>query len=163
MKRFQSGLAVVGLLLVGVSASVADEGGLGGDVARLQGKWECRAGTSREFQVSLDVDGKRVEVLIQTPQGLKLQARGEIRLDETTSPRKIDWIDFSAGDFQAFPEVQGVYKIEGDSFVICNGGFNGARPVDFIPGDGPLADVVTFRRNDSAKVADASPSGEAKK
>ncbi|MDG3002939.1 hypothetical protein [Paludisphaera mucosa] len=144
------------LLILGSSWGLAgEELSHPGDIGRLQGKWEACVGPARDIRVTLDVSGKRVGVVIQTAQGLKIQAKGEIRIDESTSPRNVDWVGFAAGDFQSFPDVQGVYKIENDAFVMCNGGFNGARPADFTPGDGPLADVVTFRRPEPPKVADA--------
>ncbi|WP_165072192.1 TIGR03067 domain-containing protein [Paludisphaera rhizosphaerae] len=137
-------------------AEAGEDGLVSGDLAKLQGKWETQAGASRELRVTLEFTGKQAHVVIHTPQGLKIKARGEIRIDESTSPKRVDWVGFSAGDFQAIPEIQGVYKLEGEALILCNGGFNGARPVDFAPGDGPLADVVAFRRSEPPRVADSN-------
>ncbi|APW60760.1 TIGR03067 domain-containing protein [Paludisphaera borealis] len=117
-----------------------------GDLAKLQGKWEGRAGDAKAIRVTLDVTGTNVNVLVHTPQGLKIRAKGSLKLDESTTPRSLDWVKFSCSDQQELPEIAGIYKVENDAFTICNGGFNGARPSDFKPGDGPLADVLVFRR-----------------
>ena len=71
---------------------------------------------------------------------------GEVKLDATTSPRQLDWINFTGADQQEFPPVLGIYAIEGDRFTVCNGGLNGSRPSEFKPGDGILAEVVVFER-----------------
>lgn len=156
MKAMSKGVAAaIWLVVLTSSAGRAADVATTGDVARLQGKWTTRAGAAGELRVTMEFDGNRVDVLVQTPQGLTIRAKGEIKLDEATSPRSVDWVGFTAGDFQTIPEIQGVYRLEGDSFVLCNGGFNGARPADFVDGDGPLAAVVTFTRVEPPKVADA--------
>lgn len=142
------------LILTGAWAGAGENDPVSGDLAKFQGKWETQAGTSRELRVTLEFTGKKAHVVIHSPQGLKIKARGEVRVDESSSPKRLDWVGFSAGDFQAIPEIQGVYKMEGDALILCNGGFNGARPVAFEPGDGPLADVITFRRSEPPRVAD---------
>ena len=117
-----------------------------GDLARLQGKWTAMAGTRREIRVAMEINGRDVKVHIRTPQGLEIRAEGEIKLDESTSPRSLDWVKFSGPDQQQFPAVAAVYKLEGDTFTVCNGGFLGRRPKEFKPGESALADVVVFRR-----------------
>ena len=149
----------VGIIILtgaGAWAGAGENEAVSGDLAKFQGKWETQAGASRELRVTLEFTGKKANVVIHTPQGLKIKARGEVRIDESASPKRLDWVGFSAGDFQAIPEIQGVYKLEGEALILCNGGFNGARPVAFEPGDGPLADVVTFRRFEPTKVADSN-------
>lgn len=155
MKGISKIVAGAWLVVLGASAGLAGETSTSSDVSRLQGKWEGRAGASGELRVNMEFDGSRVDVTVQTPQGLTIRAKGEIKLDESTSPRRVDWVGFTAGEFQSLPEIQGVYRLDGDAFVLCNGGFNGSRPEGFIPGDGPLADVLTFKRPESPKVADA--------
>jgi uncharacterized protein (TIGR03067 family) len=143
--------------ITGATWAVAGETqSIAGDLAKLQGKWEGRAGDAKAIRVTLDVAGSDVKVLVQTPQGLKIRAKGRLKLDESTSPRSLDWVKFSCNDEQELPEIAGIYKVENDAFTICNGGFNGARPGDFKPGDGPLADVLVFRRPATAKAAKPS-------
>ena len=83
-----------------------------------------------------------------------------MKLDETTSPRRLDWIKFTGADQQEFPPVLGIYTVEGDRFTVCNGGLNGSRPSEFKPGDGILAEVVVFERERA--VADAKANGSGK-
>jgi uncharacterized protein (TIGR03067 family) len=94
----------------------------------------------------MEVKGRGVSVAITTPQGLDFQAEGEVTLDEKTSPRSLTWSHFVGPGEQPFPEIAGIYKMEGDTFTVRNGGFHGPRPKEFKPGDSPLADLVVFRR-----------------
>ena len=74
----------------GPGANAADS-----DLGRLQGRWTARAGARREVRVVLNVQGQKVDAAITTPQGIRLQVQGEMKLDETTSPRSLDWVNFS--------------------------------------------------------------------
>jgi uncharacterized protein (TIGR03067 family) len=116
------------------------------DLGRLQGRWTARAGARREVRVILSIQGRRVDATIKTPQGVLFEFQGEVRVDETTSPRSLDWVNFSGADQQEFPQIPAIYKLDGDTFTLCNGGMNGTRPKEFKPGDGALADIVVFER-----------------
>jgi uncharacterized protein (TIGR03067 family) len=137
------------LILAGLHAQAAEKAGLpAGDLGRLQGRWKAMAGPRKEIRVVLEIKGRDVSVDIKTPKGLDFQAQGELNLDESTSPRRLDWRKFSGPDQQPLPDIAAVYKIEGDTFTVCNGGVHGSRPKDFKPGEGVLADVVVFQRLD---------------
>jgi uncharacterized protein (TIGR03067 family) len=127
--------------LAGTEAIPADT-----DLGRLQGRWTARAGARREVKVFLTIQGRRVDATIKTPQGISFEVQGEVRLDETTSPRSLDWVNFSGADQQEFPQIPAIYKLDRDTFTLCNGGMNGTRPKEFKPGDGALADLVVFER-----------------
>ena len=139
-------MLAIGLILLDLSAYAADQQSGGGDLDRLQGRWTAMAGTQRKVRVLLDVKGRQASVAISTPQEMKIQVEGELRLDEKTVPRSLDWFNFVGPGDQAMPGIAAVYKIEGDVFTVCNGGFHGPRPKKFIPGDSPLADLVVFHR-----------------
>ncbi len=126
--------------------SPAADSATSGDLARFQGGWVARAGAERKVHVTLDVDGRRARVKIVTPQGLTLVASGEVKIDETASPRSLDWIKFSGADGTQFPEIQAIYEFRGESLRVCNGGPNNGRPTEFADGDGPLSGVVVFER-----------------
>ena len=100
--------------------------------ARFESSWTSRASV--------------VDATITTPQGIRFQVQGEVKLDETTSPRSLDWVKFTGADQQEFPPIPAIYKLDGDTFTVCNGGLNGTRPKEFKPGDGVLAEVVVFKR-----------------
>jgi uncharacterized protein (TIGR03067 family) len=123
------------------------------DLGRLQGRWTARAGAHREFRVVLAIQGRRANATIKTPQGISFEVQGQVRLDETTSPRSLDWVNFSGADQQEFPQIPAIYKLDRDTFTLCNGGMNGTRPKEFKPGDGALADVVVFERERSSSDA----------
>jgi hypothetical protein len=76
-----------------------------------------------------------------------------VKLDETTSPRHVDWINFTSADQQEFPQIPGIYKLDGDTLTVCNGGMNGSRPKEFKPGDGVLSEVAVFQRQRVASAA----------
>jgi uncharacterized protein (TIGR03067 family) len=130
------------------------------DLGRLQGRWIARAGARHEIGVILHVHGRSVDVAISTPQGLHLKVHGEVKLDDTTTPRRVDWIKFTGADQEEFPPIPGIYKLDRDIFTVCNGGMNGSRPTEFKAGDGVLSEVVVFRREVATAVAKGKPASE---
>jgi uncharacterized protein (TIGR03067 family) len=143
----KTSLVTIALVSLGLSAHAAEPTAPAeGDLARLQGRWTAMAGARKQVRVVLEVKGKEVSVAITTPQGLDFQAEGELKLDEKTTPHSLDWQHFIGPGEQPLPEIAGVYKIEGDTFTVCNGGFHGARPKEFKPGESALADLVVFHR-----------------
>ncbi len=153
LPAFTVGIASVAWLsaLAGPETTKSDT-----DLGRLQGRWIARAGAKREVRVVLQIQGKQVDASIRTPQGIRFQVRGELKIDETTSPRSLDWIKFSGADQQEFPDIPAIYKIDRDKFTVCNGGLGGRRPKEFAPGDGILAEVVVFEREQTAVAKKAS-------
>jgi uncharacterized protein (TIGR03067 family) len=138
------------LVLLGLNVHAADEAvSRDGDLDRLQGRWTANAGARHDIHVVIEIKGRGVCAAIKTPQGLDFQVQGELKLDETTSPRSLDWKKLIGPDQQPLPEIAAVYKIDGATFTVCNGGFLGARPKEFKPGEGVLADVVVFHRLES--------------
>ena len=138
------------LVLLGLNVHAADQAvSRDGDLNRLQGRWTAEAGTRHEIHVMIEIKGRGVCAAIKTPQGLDFHVQGELKLDETTSPRSLDWKKLIGPDQQPLPEIAAVYKIDGNTFTVCNGGFLGARPKEFKPGEGALADVVVFHRLDT--------------
>ena len=138
------------LVLLGLNVHAADEAGSrDGDLNRLQGQWTAKAGTRHEIHVVIEIKGRGICAAIKTPQGLDFHVQGELKLDETTSPRSLDWKKLVGPDQQPLPEIAAVYKVDGDTFTVCNGGFLGARPKEFKPGESVLADVVVFHRLDT--------------
>jgi uncharacterized protein (TIGR03067 family) len=138
------------LVLLGLNVHAADKAvSRDGDLNRLQGRWTAEAGTRHEIHVLIEIKGRGVCAAIKTPQGLDFHVQGELKLDETTSPRSLDWKKLIGPDQQPLPEIAAVYKIDGDTFTVCNGGFLGARPKEFKPGESVLADVVVFHRVDT--------------
>ena len=118
-----------------------------GDLAKLQGTWQAQAGPGRVCPVTLEVSGCSVKVTVTPPIGPKIEASGELKLDESASPKALDWLRFTGEDGQDFPEVFAIYElVDADTLRVGNAGPSNPRPTEFVPGDGVLADVLTFRR-----------------
>ena len=152
-----SAMAAISLTWIPTLAGSPEAIATNSDLGRLQGRWTGRAGARKEIQVILTIQGRRVDAAISGPKGIRLQVQGEVKLDETTAPRKLDWINFTSADQQEFPQIPGIYKLDGDTFTVCNGGMNGSRPREFKPGDGVLSEVVVFQRERVASAATAKP------
>ena len=116
------------------------------DLSKLQGRWTGQAGAKRLVNVVLDVQGRQVDVAITLPRGMKMRVHGELRIDESASPRVLDWVKFNGPDDNELPEILGIYKLENDTLTVVNGGLHGGRPREFKPGEGLLGELVTFRR-----------------
>jgi uncharacterized protein (TIGR03067 family) len=132
------------LLLVVMASGAAPS--VQGDLAKLQGCWQTKVGLKKATTVKIEIRGNSVAATISTPQGVKIQADGEVKIDETVSPKALDWIKFTTGDGEEVPEVHAIYRIEGERLFIRSGGFNDQRPKGFNPGEGVWANVLVFER-----------------
>jgi uncharacterized protein (TIGR03067 family) len=145
--------------MMAVAAMVASFG-LGaapeqGDLPKLQGRWEASVGRRKEFAVTLEVKGREVSATITPKIGPKLKASGELQLDETVSPRSLDWVKFSTVDGTEVPTLHSIYRLEGDRLIVRSGGFNDDRPKAFEKGgEGCWTDVLVFTRPEAAPKSD---------
>src|SRR5205807_9781676 len=103
-------------------------------------------GPRKGLLVDLRIDGSAAKVKVATNRGLSIQAEGEIRIDTKSSPKALDWVNFTTLDDERIPEVLAIYELVGETFRVCNAGPNNARPSEFKPGEGVLADLVVFER-----------------
>jgi uncharacterized protein (TIGR03067 family) len=117
-----------------------------GDLTKLQGRWETKVGLRKATVVSIEIKGKAVVATILTPQGRKIQADGELKIDETTTPKALDWVKFTTIDGEVVPEMRAIYRLEEGRLYIRSGGFNDDRPTEFNPGEGVWANVLVFQR-----------------
>jgi uncharacterized protein (TIGR03067 family) len=137
-------LALIAAVAFAPSTRAAEK--VDGDLARLQGTWVTEAGANKKVRVVLRIEGHAALVRLTMPNGGKFQAKGEVKLDESASPKAWDWIKFTGLDGQELPEIPAIYELKGDTLRVCNGGPDNERPSEFKPGDGALADVHLFRR-----------------
>lgn len=135
---------VSGLILAVLSFGAAPEST--NDLSKLQGRWETKVGLRKATLVSLEIKGNAVAATIATPQGRKIQADGELKLDETTSPKALDWVKFTTIDGEEVPEMRAIYRLEEGRLYIRSGGFNDDRPTGFDAGEGVWANVLVFQR-----------------
>jgi uncharacterized protein (TIGR03067 family) len=139
--------AALAVLVVAALAMGADPEKEKGDLSKIQGQWEASVGKKRDFKVSLEVKGNEVSATITPKRGPKLKANGELQLDESASPRSLDWVKFSTPDGIEVPKLQSIYRLEGDRLIVRSGGFNDTRPKTFeAGGEGVWTDVLVFTR-----------------
>ena len=153
--RYRSSLVIAVLAISAMGAGPVENGDLG----KIQGRWEASVGKKREFSVSLEVKGHEVSATISPRRGPKLKANGELQLDETASPRSLDWVKFSTPDGIEVPKLQSIYRLEGDRLIVRSGGFNDERPKAFERGgEGVWTDVLVFTRPGPSATATAATS-----
>ncbi|WP_422929381.1 TIGR03067 domain-containing protein [Singulisphaera sp. PoT] len=140
--KLSASVLVLGLVVLAAGAAPIVDG----DLARLQGQWEAKVGQKKATKVRLEIKGHTVNATFLTPHGIKIKAEGEVNIDESTSPKALDWVKFTTLDGEEVPEVRAIYRIEGDRLVIRSGGFNDQRPKEFNPGEGVWAAVLVFER-----------------
>jgi uncharacterized protein (TIGR03067 family) len=149
MRKQSLSVLVVAVLALGAAPDK-------GDLSKLQGQWEASVGKKREIKVSLEVKGHEVSATITPKRGPKVKANGELQLDETVSPRSLDWVKFSTPDGIEVPKLLSIYRLEGDQLIVRSGGFNDARPKAFeAGGEGAWTEVLVFTRPASAAKSDA--------
>jgi uncharacterized protein (TIGR03067 family) len=117
-----------------------------GDPPSIIGEWELTewldGGTVREF-----VAGAMVEFL---PKGRRIWREGgtaeerSYKLIEKTSPFAIDLIRPSGGPQEAL--FRAIYKIEGDTLVICVAQQGGERPTTFASSPDVNHMLMTYKR-----------------
>lgn len=139
---------MMGVMLSGFGAGSACAAGPGvtGDLAKFQGRWVTHAGERGKLVVTVAFEGTQATVDVVTPQGLKVRVKGEVRIDDSVSPHRLDWVNFNGADSIDLTEIPAIYEWKGDALRVCNGGPNNARPTEFKRGDGVLADVHVFER-----------------
>lgn len=133
-------------VVVPASLRAADDPPPEGDLARLQGTWKTTVGPDNDIPVVLQIKGKAVSVVFTNQQGDKVEIKGEIKLDEKASPRTCDWVNFTRPDGTDAPTNLGIYKIDGDTVTVCNGGPNNPRPTEFKDGENGPPNLMVLQR-----------------
>ena len=135
------------LVLLGSLVAVGAGPVIDGDLGKLQGRWEASVGKRQEFSVILEVKGNDVSATITPKKGPKVEASGELQIDEKASPRALDWVKFSTPDGIEVPRMLSIYRLDGDKLYVRSGGFNDARPKAFeAGGEGLWSTVMVFSR-----------------
>ena len=137
--------ALLAVLIAGSAVHAADVAPKG-DLAEAPGDLDDQAGNERNIRVTLTIDGRKATVRLALPGGGTFQARGEMKIDEAATPKAWTGSSSQGLDGQDLPEIPAIYRLDGDTLVVCNGGPANDRPTEFAAGDGDLADIHRFRR-----------------
>jgi uncharacterized protein (TIGR03067 family) len=105
------------------------------DLARLQGDWKAMIGPNKDRPVTFAIKDKSIAVKYTTDDGNVLNLKGEFAINESASPRTIDFVKFK-NEGEDMDDTLGLYKVEGDTFTLCVSGPGEPRPSEFKAGDG---------------------------
>jgi uncharacterized protein (TIGR03067 family) len=116
------------------------------DLERLQGLWMQRSGgLTKLFLVS----GNRFADIFQFPDGITT-TQAMIELDETKEPKEINFsFSDATGRGAALKGTvsHSIYKLDGDTFILCAPAKGNGKCTSFDPGRGPERNLVaTFAR-----------------
>jgi uncharacterized protein (TIGR03067 family) len=154
-------LALAALILA-ASASVTlaqdkdakKDDALKGDLAKIQGKWTAMVGPEKNIPIVVEFKDKTANILV-TVQERELKIKGEIKLDESKTPKEWDWTKFETPDGNNVEDNLAIYKFDGDKLILCSGGPGGKRPTEFKEGDGGAPNLVEFTRVKDEKKEEA--------
>lgn len=142
-------LAIVAAAAWTSAPAAADGPKLEGDLARLQGTWKAMAGPKKDRPITLVIKGDDATLTVTTRQGAEVELKGTIKLDESKSPRSLDFADFKGPMGDVAGDNLSIYELDdkGDVLRMCSGGPGGGRPDKFEEGqDGQPPRIVIFRR-----------------
>ena len=140
-------ILALGLLFTGCATTPrvpTNTGPLVGDEQRLQGSWvvvhnELMRSPTPELHGRVHIyKGRRFH--LDTDGGSE-----EFRIDEQSSPKRIDFDD------GRLPLIQGIYKLDGDRLTVCTGAPGKRRPTDFATSLGSRSILTILVRQSSPK------------
>lgn len=123
------------LLIASLPFAVARAEDPTGDLAKLQGTWKAMIGPNKDRPVTLEIKGKAITAKFTNDDGKVLDLKGEVALNESASPRTIDFAKFK-NDGEDIDDTLGLYKVEGDTLTLCVGSPGDPRPTEFKAGEG---------------------------
>src|SRR5262245_22049248 len=137
---------IVPLLVVLAGAVAPQKDDVQGDLAKLQGKWRASSGPEGVITLTMEIDGKTLLLTYTPPFGEERTYKGEIQLDESATPRGMNWIKMTA-EGKSLPDTRAIYELDGESLKVSSNGPDKDRPTEFAKAenDGPPRTLV-FRR-----------------
>ena len=106
---------------------------LAGDLALLQGTWRNQSGHLNSERETLTIRDDVLVASSKLPRGGEVRYESRIRLDETASPKAIDFIDPRVGK-KALQPAYGIYELDGDTLKIHKSGIGRGRSSVFETG-----------------------------
>lgn len=116
-----------------------------GDLAKLQGKWSAMVGPDKSIPIVIGFKDKAFTITV-TFDGEERTLTGDIKVDDTKTPKQIDYLNFTGPGGEALGDNLGIYKIEGDEMTSCSGGPGNDRPSEFKAGEGGPPNLTVFKR-----------------
>jgi uncharacterized protein (TIGR03067 family) len=137
-----------------------DDAAPSGDLAKLQGSWTAKVGPEENIPITLEVRDRKVTIKGTRPDGQDFTLSGEIKVDDKASPKTVDWVKFTNAQGDEVPANLGIYKLDGDSLVVCSGGPGNERPTEFKKGDQGPPQLITFARKKPEAPKDDARGGD---
>ena len=132
--------------LAPLAARAADDPKPSGDLAKIQGRWTGMVGPEKNVPLTLVIEGTKANASFTRPDGTDVALKGKIKIDESKSPKQMDWTGFVRPDGNDAEDNLGIYELDGDTLKVCNGGPGNDRPAKFEEGtDGPPHIIVLKR------------------
>lgn len=117
-----------------------------GDLAKLQGQWKTLIGPEKNVPLLVTIKGKAITAVLKPPTGEDFTLHGELKLDETANPKTVDWINFKSPNGDETQSNFGLYKFEGEKWIVCNGGPGKPRPTEMKAGEDGPPNLIEFER-----------------
>lgn len=144
-------LSVLGLILVLALPTFGDDAPtISGDLAKLQGIWETKAGPGKNQLLQMTIEKTDLTLRYTVPGRVEpIILNGQIKLDETSKPKAMDWLKMHIAK-QELPAVYSIYELKGDTLRVRGSGET-QRPTEFQDDDDiPRHRSLSFQRVKSA-------------
>ena len=102
-------------------------------------------GPDKNIPIVVEFKDNVANILVTAQEG-DLKIKGEIKLDQTKTPKEWDWTKFETPDGRDVKDNLAIYKLDGDKLTMCSGGPGNPRPTEFKDGDGGEPSVIEFTR-----------------
>jgi uncharacterized protein (TIGR03067 family) len=121
-----------------------------GDLAKLAGSWKTMTGPDKDVPLTLKIEGNKITVKIVNPDGENVTVTGEFKLDESATPKAIDFVNFKLPDGKVSEDILAIYTLDGDEFQVCSSEAGEQRPEEFKNRDNGPPNLFVFKREPAA-------------
>jgi uncharacterized protein (TIGR03067 family) len=117
-----------------------------GDLAKIQGTWTAPAGPNDEVIISMTVKDSIYTVTYDRGDGTNVELKGEIKLDEKTTPKTLDFVKTQRNDGDDSRDNLGIYTFDGETLKVCVGMPGNERPKEFTKGEDGAPMLLIFTK-----------------